>query len=298
MRSGAVCLLAALAVAPTALAAEATPPAPCATWAKPPVKVGATPPALRELSGLVASRRHAGIFWGHNDSDNALELIAIHQDGGVVATYAIPDIDAPDVEDIARARCLDGSGRTCIFLGDIGDNLELRSRVQLIEVPEPETLANGTLAGRRLRFTYPDGSHNAEMLLVDDAGRAWIVTKRLDDLGRLYRVDRFGPDGVGVATFVRRLRAPSGFGALTTAGDLHPAGGRILLRTYTSAWEYRGAPDEDVGTLLARTPVEVPTARQPQGEAIAYAADGRSYLIGSEKTGAPLYRVDCVPDAP
>jgi hypothetical protein len=292
----AACLV--LALAAGAAASDAPPTRPCETWARPPERVGATPKPLHELSGLVASLAHPGIFWGHNDSDNAFELIAIHADGTIVATYRIADASAVDVEDIARGPCLDGSGRTCIVLGDIGDNLEVRRSAQLWEVPEPERLADGAIAGVRLPFTYEDGSHNAETLLIDASGHAWVVTKRLDDLGRLYRLDDLGPDRVGVAHFVRRLRAPSGFGALTTGGDLHPAGGRILLRTYTTVWEYRGAPGDDVATILATMPIEAPAPRQPQGEAIAYDPDGRGYLVGSEKTGAPLYRIHCAPDAP
>jgi len=292
----AACLVLAFA---TGVAGSDAPPArPCDTWAKPPERIGATPKALRELSGMVASLAHPGVFWAHNDSDNAFELIAIHADGGIVATYRITNASALDVEDIARGPCHDAAGRTCIFLADIGDNLEVRSNVQIFEVPEPTTLADGSLVGRRLAFTYADGAHNAETLLVDASGHAWVVTKRLDDLGRLYRLDDLSPGRTGVAHFVRRLRAPSGFGALATGGDLHPAGGRILLRTYTTAWEYRATPDDGMSAILATTPIEVPAPRQPQSEGIAYAADGRSYVVGSEKTGAPLYRVHCAPPAP
>lgn len=291
------CLLL-LALATAVAAAAAPPPGPCDAWAKPPERVGATPRALRELSGLVASHRHPGVFWGHNDSDNAFEVIAIHADGEVVATYRITDASAVDVEDIARGPCVDGSGRTCLFLADVGDNLEVRPSVQVFEVDEPDSLEGGTLVGRRLAFTYPDGAHNAEALLVDAPGRAWVITKRLDDLGRLYRLDDLAVGRVVAATFVRRLRAPSGFGALTTAADLHPAGGRVLLRTYTTAWEYRGAAGDDLAAVLARTPIEAPAPRQPQSEAIAYVTDGRGYLVGSEKAGAPLYRIHCAAPTP
>lgn len=298
MSTRAAWLVLVLATAAAAGDAPATRPAPCDAWAHPPVRVGATPPPLRELSGLVASRRHAGIFWAHNDSDNAFELVAVRADGSVVATYRVADASGVDVEDIARGPCLEARDRTCLFLADIGDNLEVRASVQLYEVTEPESLADGTVSARRLAFRYADRAHNAEALLVDAAGSAWVVTKRLDDLGRLYRVSGLGAGRIGTATFVRRLRAPSGFGALTTAGDLHPAGGRVLLRTYTTVWEYRGAPGDDVGALLATTPIEAPAPRQPQSEAIAYTADGRGYLVGSEKSGAPIYRVHCVPPIP
>ena len=37
----------------------------------------------------------------------------------------------------------------------------------------------------------------------------------------------------------------------------------------------------------------MPEAPQPQGEAIAYTADGRDYLLGGEGVGSPLYLVSC-----
>ena len=38
-------------------------------------------PAIREASGIVASRRYPGIFWVHNDSGNPPALYAVRRDG-------------------------------------------------------------------------------------------------------------------------------------------------------------------------------------------------------------------------
>src|SRR4051794_5227814 len=72
-------------------------------------------PAIRETSGIVASRRHPGIYWVHNDSANAPRLFAVRRDGTLVREYAVsvPNIDW---EDIAT----DDDGR--LYLGDIGNN--------------------------------------------------------------------------------------------------------------------------------------------------------------------------------
>jgi len=270
----------------------------CADYVRPPVRVGATPAALRELSGLVASKRNPGIFWGHNDSENAFEVIALRASGEVVSVHRIAGASALDIEDVARGPCHGRPLRTCLYLGDIGDNFEMRRQVQLFEIDEPTALETGPVTTRRLAFRYEDGAHNAEALLADPrTGTLWVVTKRLDDLGRLYRLENLDADGVGRAVFVRRLRAPSGFGALTTGGDSHPDAARVLLRTYTGVWEFRGRPGEDVGAILAAEPVEVPGPRQPQSEAIAYEANGSSYVVGSEQVGAPIYRVLCEPPA-
>ena len=62
----------------------------CAAYS-PSRKVGENTSELPELSGLVASRRHAGIFWAHNDSGNPLELFAIRESGGVAAKIPLKE---------------------------------------------------------------------------------------------------------------------------------------------------------------------------------------------------------------
>src|SRR6516225_1863952 len=71
--------------------------------------------AIPEASGIVKSRRHAGIFWVHNDSGNPSTLFAIRRNGSIVQQFKIaaPNIDW---EDIAA----DGDGH--LYLGDIGNN--------------------------------------------------------------------------------------------------------------------------------------------------------------------------------
>ena len=63
----------------TAAELPASSPAPgvCAAYADPPRQTGTIPKELHELSGIVASRKHPGVFWAHNDSGNPLELFAI-----------------------------------------------------------------------------------------------------------------------------------------------------------------------------------------------------------------------------
>ncbi|MFO0950915.1 MAG: hypothetical protein U0835_07120 [Isosphaeraceae bacterium] len=63
----------------------------------------------------MASRRHPGVFWVHNDSGNPPRLFAVRVDGSLIREYAV---QAPNVdwEDIA----VDDEGH--LYLGDIGNN--------------------------------------------------------------------------------------------------------------------------------------------------------------------------------
>jgi hypothetical protein len=276
-----------------AAAAAADAPSPCLHYKPKPVRVGRAGAALGEMSGLAASRRHDGVYWAQNDSGNPFELFAMREDGTLMARFPLTGGTNVDAEDLGIGPCQRDRSQTCLYLADIGDNVERRQRVVVYEIPEPVTLTERPLAARPLVFRYADQPHNAEALFVDpDDATLYVVTKDIDSLGVLYRIDGLGDGKVGRAVRLHGLSAPAGFGGLTTGGAVHPSGTRALLRTYTQVWEYRGKPAQSLAAIFGTTPVAVPDARQPQGEAISYTHDGRGYLMGSELSG-PLYRVDC-----
>ena len=67
---------------------------------------------------MVASRRHAGVFWTHNEghSQPREALYGITREGKSVAFYRIEGANLQDWEDIA----IDDDGH--LVLGDIGNN--------------------------------------------------------------------------------------------------------------------------------------------------------------------------------
>ena len=74
-----------------------------------------------------------------------------------------------------------------------------------------------------------------------------------------------------------------GFGSRTVTGGAVSADGRVVaLRTYTDAWLFPVPDGGGVADALRGTaPVQVPLPGEPQGEAVAFAADG-ALLSGSE----------------
>ncbi|WP_244225051.1 hypothetical protein, partial [Corallococcus sicarius] len=257
-------------------------------------KTGAVPKQVPELSGLAASQRHPGIFWGHNDSNNAFELFALDETGAVKATLTLTGLDPRDIEDVAVGPCARGEKATCVFLADTGDNFERRKEVRLLRLAEPATVADATLPVEVLPFTYVDGPHDAESLIIDGrSGRIAVLTKTRASLGDLYEVEGLKPGGAGRATKRGTLRVPEDVDRLSTGAALHPSGERLLVRTYTRVWEVRRPDAKGLEELIQGQVVEVPGASQAQAEAITFLQDGRGYLLGSEFTGEPLVRVDC-----
>jgi len=137
--------------------------------------------AIRESSGIVASRRHPGIFWTHNDSGGKPELFAIRLDGSLAGRYQVNDAQARDWEDIA----IDGRG--FLYIGDIGNNRGDRRDLMIYKVREPETLAErGVLSVQeRIPLSYPEGNFNCESLIVTPDGELMVISKHRGD-ARLY----------------------------------------------------------------------------------------------------------------
>ena len=229
-------------------------------------------PALLESSGLAVSARHPGIVWTHPDGGSAAQVMAVDRRGDTVATLTLHGIDPYDPEALAPG----GDGRS-LWLGDIGDNSVQRPDVSAFRLTEPRRLADRTVQAGWFRFTYPDGPHDAEALLVDPAtGRLLIATKSFGDAG-LYRApSRLVPQDEGVNRLVRVADVPP----LVTDGAFLPDG-RFVLRTYSDAHVY-DRPGHEVDSF-ALPP-------QPQGESVADDGDG-ALLVGSEGRRSAVYRV-------
>ncbi|KQY55564.1 hypothetical protein [Nocardioides sp. Root140] len=233
-------------------------------------------PRVAQSSGLARSYLHPGVLYTHNDrSTSAPQIFAIDASG----TRAVLTLEAPavDWEDIASTP----DGR--VWVADTGDNDGARSSIAVYVVTEPSVLTSSTLATTTYRFTYPDGSHNAEALLVHPTThRLYLVTK--DPVGGTVFVAPSELDPEGVNVLEPLAEAP----ANVTAGDFSPDGSMLVLRTQGRAYFYRGFEGQPVGVTLPK---------QPQGEAITFEADGAHVLLGSEGPQSQILRLT-VPTLP
>jgi hypothetical protein len=237
-------------------------------------------PRVVESSGLVASRRHAGVLWIHNDSGDAARLFAVGRGGRVLATLRLAGVQARDWEAMAVGR--DDRGAPALFVGDIGDNQGVWPSVAVYRVAEPARLRDATVRAERYRLRYPDGPRDAEALLVDPRGNRLYVASKDEARGSLYQAPA-ALRGDRVNLLRRVGRVPP----LVTDGGFSPDGRTLVLRDYQAAHVYAAS-----GGRLATVPLPL----QQQGESIAFSADGRSLLAGSEGGGSEIWRVP-LPDA-
>ncbi len=130
-----------------------------------------------EASGLARSNLRADRLWVINDGGSPAELHAIGADGSEQGSVQIANAENTDWEDLAAFEL---NGAQYLMIADIGDNDASRDNVVLYFVPEPKTMAVGTVtASRSISFRYPGGPRDAEAIAVDpDAGVAYVLSKR------------------------------------------------------------------------------------------------------------------------
>jgi len=245
---------------------------------------------LNELSGLAASRAHPGILWAHNDSGDTPRVFAFDLNGQPRGTFRLAGARAEDWEDMAVGPG-PAPGKSYLYLGDIGDNFGRRPNVVVyrIEEPAPGTPGEVAIPGvEAITLRYPQGeAHNAEALMVDSpTGDLYIVTKSLLGRAKVFRA----PGPLEASAIDLEAVAELHLLGPATAGDISVEGDEIAIRTYKDAYLWERPPGVSVAEALGGEPRRIPLVFEPQGEAIAYSADGRALLTASEGTNTTLYR--------
>lgn len=230
-------------------------------------------PRITESSGLAASRRHPGIYWTHNDSEDGSRVFAVDgRTGRTVATVTLSGVgQARDVEAVS----VGPDGR--VYVGDIGDNFDGGwDHVWIYAFPEPKRLRDATVGATQYVVKYEGGARDAESLAVHPkTGRVYIVDKRKGGDGQvLAGPERLSASGVNV------FRPVAGIDVWATDAAFSPDGSQLAVRGYLDGvlldWN-GGRPKE-------RQRLSPPF--QGQGESLTYSADGRLLLFGSEGEGS------------
>jgi hypothetical protein len=259
---------------------------------------------ITESSGLVASRTTPGAYWTHNDSGDGPFIYALDTSGDSLGVFRLTGAKAVDWEDMSI-----GPGpqpnRSYLYIGDIGDNDELRSEIVVYRVLEPaltaadrkstKTRPGITEPAEAIRLRYPDGKHNAETLLVHPAtGNIYIITKITIANPVVY--EAAAPFVAGKLITMRRIgevRVPSLFGGIITGGSVSPDGRRVALCDYLEGYELllpRGATN--FNEIWKQKMISFDLGKRKQGEAIAYRLDGKALLATSEGKQPPLIQVE------
>jgi hypothetical protein len=251
---------------------------------------------LREASGVAVSKRSPGRLYAHNDSGEAA-LQVLDGEGRTLGKLTIGGAKVEDWEAIAVGPC---GSRSCIYIGDIGDNDARRESITIYRLPEPDAPSGAAAVSDVFHVRYPDGPQDAETLLVTASGELLIVSKGETAPPGIYRLPRDAKPGATVT--LEQVARPPAAAKLPaderiTDGAISPSGEWVALRTLRHVTFYR--TDELLGgawRAVRRVPLD--QLREPQGEGIAFADESTLYLVGEGKgkdDSGTFGRLTCAP---
>lgn len=246
-------------------------------------------PGLNEISGIAASHQNPHVYWLHNDGKDG-KVFAVRATGKLAGVIDCP-VSVEDVEDVAIGPG-PVEGLDYLYLGDIGDNKSKRHEIQVLRYVEPKLTGEREIEVDRVaqfRLVYPDGSHDAEALLVDPVSRDLYVMTKEPSQARLYMAPVSElPDGAAVTLKLAGTLKMSE----VSAAAVSPDGSRIILRQDAAGWLWRRGAGESISEALSKQPTQIPVRgdkQGPNGEAVTFSPDGKRYCTVSEGKKQAIY---------
>lgn len=291
-----------------ALTSCATSPDPLTGWQGPETIAHIKYDAMKEISGLTASRLNPGILWTHNDSDGQPVIRAIDSQGQLRATVRVNGARNIDWEDIASFKL---GGKSYLLIADVGDNNAVRTDCTLYVIAEPvlkASTAPQTLTAQvawQIPVRYPDGPRDCESVAVAPIeGAIYLISKRTKPpvaytlplrptdanttmakrVGELYGIPQ--PSG-----FLARIKIPTGlYRAQPCAFDISPDGRTAVVLTYGDIYLYRKAHDATWREAFSQSPLHLGSHGLRQAEAVCFSSDANQIFLTTEGPSAPLRR--------
>ncbi|HWN97525.1 MAG TPA: immunoglobulin domain-containing protein [Methylomirabilota bacterium] len=245
---------------------------------------------LNEASGIAVSAYNPGVIWTHNDDGDDQRIFAFNTNG-VLLAVGYTGVILSDVEDMALGRG-PMEGLTYLYLGDIGgagQPNELRNAVKVLRMPEqtislawtnnPQAFGFGA---ETFTLQYPDGSFDAETLMLDPISGDVLIATKQNGGTRLYRANLNG--ALNGSTLEMQFVTTLPF-ASPSGGSISADGSRIALRRENAAQVWTRCPGESIAQAFGRPPQTIPVVgapTEPNGEAIAFLPDGTGYVTISD----------------
>ena len=250
--------------------------------------------AMNETSGIASSDIFKDMFYVHNDSGDESRFFMISPDGTLHHIFKYNGNNSDDdCEDIAV-----GPGpikeKSYVYVGDIGDNGANRNTITIYRFEEKRSWLKDSiinLNSQKLYLQYPDGPKDAEALMIDPIDELfYIVTKRKDTV-RIYTSPlAHKPNDTLILTYRGKLffEGTKPFKWITS-GDISKDGDKVLLKSYDKVYYWKRKGDEHIWQTLQKKPELLTYQAEKMGEAIGFAANGKSYYTVSEGLYAPIY---------
>jgi hypothetical protein len=266
---------------------------------------------LKEASGLAESVGNSGLMWVHNDGGDKARIFLIDKEAHYKATVLLTGIKHRDWEDIAVGPGPE-EGKNYVYVGDIGDNDSEHKFKFIYRIEEPVvdlTKSSDTSIAKidKITFQMPDGSRDAEALLIDPVTRDIYVFSKREVKVNLYRLPY--PQSTSETIQAELVFPKLGFNQFEASSiskkgddtlingyhstfynqivscDISDDGYEILIKSYSSMYYWKREKGESIPETLKRTPMLLPYVPEPQGEAVAFDIAGKGYYTLSEERG-------------
>lgn len=254
---------------------------------------------IGEASGIAVSQKNPGVVWTHNDGGSS-KVYALSLEGKLLATFDL-NKSVGDFEDIAAGPGPESGAY--LYAGDIGGGADpsgFRQEIRILRAREPVVSLewasdppSSKLSGVEV-FTlrYPDGSFDAETLMIDPITHDVLVVTKLDSGGRVYRANLGTGPAQSTLTLEYVVTVPL---SLTSGGAIASDGSQILLRREDIAVIWNRCDNQSVADALKQSGQIVPIIGpplEPNGEGIDFLPFGQGYLTISEGQNPILYSFD------
>ena len=247
---------------------------------------------VEEASGGAPCSFWPGFHWLINDSGNDPSLFLINgSTGRTVLELQLDTLDNTDWEDLASYT--DSTGTEWLYIADIGDNLGIRSKVQIHKfkaplLPEIDTLqspyAYTPQSLTTQTFVYPAGARDAESLFIDPLdGTPYVISKR-ESMNKLFRLPATQIGQIDTLEYIGKwsFTGSTGADSRMIGPDQYP----IVIRTYDKLMYWDRAGHESIYDALNKPPTILPyTYIEFQGEAIWLDQQG-NFSTCSEKVNS------------
>ena len=247
-----------------------------------PIRIGRlTHEPIRETSGIVKSRRHPGIFWVLNDSQNPNTIFAVKSDGKLIREFKVHTLNI-DWEDIAT----DNDGH--LYIGDIGNNNERLARRVIHQIDEPDPALGGESIStlkvlKSWHYQFPQGRRFDSEGMFVKGDSIYVVGKTFDRRdAEVHVIPISGESSLLKPLTIKQVATLPGYVEPVTGADLSVDGKTLAVCSYQSLGVYEaGDGDTWKGRTIRSFHVD------DQIEAICW--DGLDLIIAGEARG--VYRV-------
>lgn len=236
---------------------------------------------LKEISGLAASAQNKDMLWTHNDSGNDAEIFLVDQKMNIRLTCKLKGITNRDWEDITVGPGPE-PGKSYVYVGDIGDNLEIFRYKHVYRFEEPVLKTGNNVITistfETITFELPDGSKDTEAMLIDPVTKDLYLISKNEIPSYLYQLKY--PYSANDTTMAVKVTAIP-FRKIVAA-DFSADGKEVIIKNYDNVYYWR-MNNQPLATVLKEKPYIVEYQKEPQGEAITFSRNNSGFFTASEK---------------